>query len=195
MAKGNPKAKPPKKRKSFGRNQRGGNKKQSSYDFHAAREAMALPKANHAQIFQHANVAGANPPSQKSPLKSEYKAMLKKKVSEVESLNSLTSDLKSNIVHKDKKISAQQERIKELASLLLNEKKKSRAVIAQLMEQADTVIAEASDIKLASDAKVAAAFETVERTKLIKKGDVHKERQYYSNHIASCKFVTFYPYW
>eukprot|EP00956_Cyclotella_meneghiniana_P008652 scaffold11801_cov65-Cyclotella_meneghiniana.AAC.1 len=71
-----------------------------SYDFHAAQEAMAfLPSANHAQIFQHPNVAGANPPSQKSPLKSEYKAMPKKKVIEVESLNSLTSDLKSDIVY------------------------------------------------------------------------------------------------
>eukprot|EP00956_Cyclotella_meneghiniana_P008939 scaffold12269_cov41-Cyclotella_meneghiniana.AAC.5 len=114
-----------------------------------------------AQIFQHPNVTGANPPSQRSPLKSEYKAMLKKKVIEVESLNSLTSDLKSNIVYKDRKISAQQERIKELASLLLNEKKKSPAVIEQLMEQADTVIAEASDIKLASNAMTGRAIRDV----------------------------------
>ena len=65
MPKGNKKPKPPKKRKSFGRNQRGGNKKNSNYNFNEARQAMAIPKANHAQISQHANVTSTNPPSQK----------------------------------------------------------------------------------------------------------------------------------
>eukprot|EP00956_Cyclotella_meneghiniana_P014526 scaffold21785_cov46-Cyclotella_meneghiniana.AAC.2 len=86
MPKGNVKPKPPKKRKSFGRNQRGGNKKNSNYNYNDARQAMSLPKANHAQISQHATITGTDPPSEKSPLKSVYKAMLKEKVQETQTL-------------------------------------------------------------------------------------------------------------
>lgn len=194
MPKGNPNAKPPKKRKSFGRNPRGGNKKQSNYDFDAARQAIALPAANHAQIFNHASVTEAAPASEKSPLKSVYKAMLKKKVVEAESLHLQNVKLMSNLDSKDKKISAQQKTINELASLLRDEKKKSRAVIEQLMKEADSVIAEASDIQLESHAKVAAAFDKLDRTNHMKKDNIHKERQYHSNHVASCESFRFHPY-
>ena len=192
-------AKPPKKRKALSRKIKGGNKKRTSYDYKAAREALALPKANHAQILQRASIqqatnAGETLPTQKSPLKSEYKAMLKKKTVEAETLHSQNAELKSTLCNQDKKLSAQQEKINQLASLLRDEKKKSRAVIVQLMEDADSVIAEASDIRLESDAKVASAFDTLEKTKQTKKDDIHKERQYYSNHVASCELLRYYPY-
>eukprot|EP00956_Cyclotella_meneghiniana_P037683 scaffold142905_cov20-Cyclotella_meneghiniana.AAC.1 len=93
---------------------------------------MAIPKANHAQISQHANVTSTNPPSQKSPLKSVYKAMRKEKVEEAQTLlqekekmSSENEELKNGLGQCEKKISAQQLRIKELALLLQDEKKKS----------------------------------------------------------------------
>lgn len=48
---------------------------------------------------------------------------------EDESICAQNVKLKSSIDHKEKKISAQNQRIKELASLLQDEKKKSWAVI------------------------------------------------------------------
>lgn len=192
----NTNAKPPKKRKAFGRNKRGGNKKQSSYDFQSAREAMALPTANHAQIIQHAIIQrateiGETPPNQKSPLKAVYKSMLKQKLGEVESLRSQNIKLKSGIDHKIDKISKQSQTIRELASLLQVEKRKSRAIIENLMmEQSDSVIAEAHDISVESDAKVSAVCHTLDRSEQRYKKKLHKERQHNFNQVESCKFVS-----
>jgi hypothetical protein len=65
----NPHLKPPKKRKSLSRHKGGRDRKQSQYEFDAAREELQLPTANAQQI--------ANPnPTSKSPTKREYKEML-----------------------------------------------------------------------------------------------------------------------
>ena len=193
----NPGAKPPKKRKAFGRKPKGGNKKQSSYNYQSAREAMDMPTANHAQIFQyattqHATNLGHTPPNQKSPLKSVYKSMLKQKLGQVESLRKQKLELMLGIDHKDKKISSQNQRIKELASLLTDEKKKSRAVIEQLMLEADSVIAEANEISQESTAKVSAASESLDRSKQRNKDALQKERQHNFHQVASCKFILFH---
>ena len=195
MPKGNVKPKPPKKRKSFGRNQRGGNKKNSNYNYNDARQAMSLPKANHAQISQHATITGTDPPSEKSPLKSVYKAMLKEKVQETQTLlqekekmSSENEELKNGLGQCEKKISAQQLRIKELALLLQDEKKKSRAVIGKLMTDADSVIAEAHDIRFESEAKVSSVAGSLDKSKQRHKDALHKERQQHSNQVMSCEF-------
>ena len=106
----NPKLPKRKKSSGLGRKKKGGNKKRSSYNYDAARASMDMPSANHAQISQFAAAAGPNPPTQKSPLKSEYKAMLKSKVEEFESVvkekeEVLTqnNELKSVLNSKDKK--------------------------------------------------------------------------------------------
>ena len=190
----NTNAKPPKRRKAHGRKVKGGNKKRSSYDYQAAREAMDLPpSANHAQIsqtasIQHATQAGLTPPNQKSPLKSVYKSMLKQRASQIESLRQQKLELQVGLDHKDQKISSQKQRINELASLLQDEKRKSRAVIEKLMMEADAVIAEANDISMESTSKVAAVRVSLDSTKQRNKEAVQKERQYNNQQVASCKF-------
>ena len=152
-----------------------------------------MPTANHAQIFQyattqHATQAGLTPPNHKSPLKSVYKAMLKQKVGQVESLRQQKLELQLGLDHKDKKISSQNQRIKELASLLQDEKKKSRAVIEKLMMEADAVIAEANEISQNSTAKVSDVCDTLDRSKVRYKDAIRKERQRNHEDVASCKF-------
>lgn len=189
----NPNAKPPKRRKAHGRKVKGGNKKRTSYNYPSAREAMDMPTANHAQIFQHATIQhatemGHTPPNQKSPLKSVYKSMLKQQVSQIiESLRQQKMELQVGLDHKDQKISSQKQRINELASLLQDEKRKSRAVIEKLMMEADAVIAEANDISMESTSKVAAVRVSLDSSKQRNKEAVQKERQYNYQQVASCK--------
>ena len=193
----------PKRKKSsglgLGRKKKGGNKKRSSYNYDAARTSMAMPSANHAQISQFAAAAGPNPPTQKSPLKSEYKAMLKSKVEEFESVvkekeEVLTqnNELKSVLNSKDKKISAQQAKIHDLSLLLQTEKKKSRSVISKLMSDADAVIAEAHDISFEADQKVASVSQTLDRIQQKHRVSLMKERQHNSSQVAAREFVPYY---
>jgi hypothetical protein len=72
--------KPPKRKKKFGRDPRtNANKKRSTYDFDSAREVIGSDSINHAQIMMHSSQTGPNPPAPKSPLKKQYKAMLRQK--------------------------------------------------------------------------------------------------------------------
>ena len=194
----NPKVPKRKKSSGLGRKKKGGTKKRTSYDYDAARASMALPAANHAQISQFASATAPNPPNQKSPLKSEYKAMLKSKVEEFESLvkekeEVLTEnhELKSVLHVKDKKISAQHAKIHDLSVLLQTEKKKSRSVISKLMTDADTVIAEAHDISFEADSKVASVSQTLDRIKDKHRVALMRERQHNSSQVAAREFVPY----
>lgn len=156
---------------------------------------MSKPSANHAQITQFATLTGPNPPAAKSPLESEYKAMLKRKVLEVETLLEEKEDiltenvvLKSGLDSRDMKISAQQQRIDELTSMLKMEKKKSRAVIAKLMTDADSIIAEANNIKAATEAQAVATSKSLDKSKQKYKDVLQKERQFHFSVVSSCKF-------
>jgi len=82
---------PPKRKKKFGRNPKGGNKKRSSYDYSAMRDIIGLPATNSQQITLHALQSGQNSPAPKNLAKKEYKALLRADESKVQDLFPKTS--------------------------------------------------------------------------------------------------------
>ena len=194
----NPNPKPPKrkKRSSISKYARGGNTRRTTYDYDAAREQIGQPNANNQTIYARAIQSGPNAPSEKSPLKSEYKSMLKQKEVEVTSLLDAkkkiadeNSELRQSLTSKDSKIAAQKCKINELTLLLQEEKKKSRSVIAKLMDDADLVMAEAHSVKAESNEKVAAVDAVIHRTKERHKEMLHQERHQYSKQLSAGKFI------
>ena len=93
----NPHPKPPKKRMSLSRHKGGRDRKQSQYEFDAAREELQLPTANAQQI--------ANPnPTPKSPTKREYKNILLQEKSKNEALFAEMEEMKLAAEAKHRKI-------------------------------------------------------------------------------------------
>ena len=193
----NPNPKPPKRRKSSSqsRHARAGQQKNSKYNYEAAREDIGIPNATAQTVNHHQMQRGPNPPKEKSPLKSEYKSMLKQKEEEVNSLLDVkkkiadeNSELRQSLTSKDSKIAAQKGKINELTQLLQEEKKKSRSVIAKLMDDADMIMAEAHSIKDESNEKVAAVDAVIDHTKERHKEMLHQERHQYSKQLSAGKF-------
>ena len=111
-------------------------------------------------------------------------------------MSEANDDLRRELYLKDSKIASQKEKINEWASLLQLEKKKSRAAIAKLMNDADSVIAEAHSIKAESEGKIAAMGATLDRMQDRQKEVLKQERQLYSTQIATCKcfvYFVFFP--
>jgi hypothetical protein len=191
--------KPPKRKKKFGRNPKNNaNKKRSTYDFDSARAVLDADSINHAQIMMHASQTGPNPPAPKSPLKKQYKAMLRQKeyelvdaleenyelLEENESLRRVTEMSEKKVLH----FKAEN---RKLAQALREEKAKSRLIINKLLDEAESVIADANEIKFNAEEKMSATelaiFNERERMKL----SVQKERDYNSFQVASRKLLLF----
>ena len=193
----NPNPKPPKrkKRSSISKYARGGNKRRTKYDYDAAREQIGQPNANNQTIYARAIQSGPNAPSEKSPLKKEYKSMLKQKEEEVNDLlgekkkmAEENAELRQNLNTKDSKIAAQKVTIQTLSQSLQQEKKKSRSTISKLMDEADMVMAEAHGVQSESEKKAAAVNVMIDRTKERHKEILHQERQQYSKQLSTGKF-------
>ena len=88
---------PPKRKKKFGMNPKGGSKKRSTYDYSAVRDVIGLPADNFEQITLHAIQSCPNPPAPKSPAKKEYKALLEAEESKVQDLLSKNQQLSKGI--------------------------------------------------------------------------------------------------
>jgi hypothetical protein len=145
----------------------------------------------------HASQTGPKPPAPKSPLKKQYKAMLCQKEYELvdvleenykllEENESLRRDTELN----EKKVLHFKEENRKLAQALRDEKSKSRLIINKLLDKAESVIADANEIKFNAEEKMSATelaiFNERERMKL----SVQKEQDYIIlfklPHISCC---------
>ena len=155
---------PPKRKKKLGRNPKVDHKKWSTYDYSAARDIIGLPAANFRQITLHALQSGPNPPSPNSPAKKEYEDMLEAEESMLHDLLSKNQQLQKSIEAGNKKLPSLKAAKQQLATALWEERKKSQLVIAQLLEEAETIMAEAYNIQLSSDFNASLAKEWTEET-------------------------------
>ena len=187
----NPNPQPPKKKRRsvHSRHVKGGKRKKTTYDYTAARDIIGDPEANSQTITAHVIQSGPNPPAAKSPLKSEYKSMLKQKEEEVNMLVDENAKLRQNLTTRDSKISAQKQKIYELSHMLREEKIKSRAVITKLMDDADLVMAEAYDLKAESEEQMAVVDSSIERAKQKHREMINKERHEHSKELTTCEFI------
>ena len=95
-------------------------------------------------------------------------------------------ELRQELQAKNSKIIEQKEKINQLSFWLQSEKKKSRATIAKLMNDADSVIvAEAHSIKLEEEGKIAAMDASLDSTQYKHKEALLHERQQYSKQLSS----------
>ena len=94
-------------------------------------------------------------------------------------------ELRQELQAKNSKIIEQKEKINQLSFWLQSEKKKSRATIAKLMNNADLVIAEAHSIKSEAVGKIAAMDASLDSTQYKHKEALLRERQQYSKQLSS----------
>ena len=169
----NPHPKPPKrkKRSAHSRNVRGGNQKRTSFDYEEARDELGLPKANSQQIAAESLQTGTNPrpPKVKSPPKHVIKKQLAQKELQIAQLVVGNERL-------EKKVDVLQRQLREFASSLKDEKHKSRLVMASLMDDAETMMADWIDDRVDL---------AVEKERKKASGVVREERQYSSAKINS----------
>ncbi len=138
--------KPLKRKRKFGCNQRTNrNQKQSQFDYGNARELAGLETANSQQL-----VAAANPPVAKSPLKPEYKERLKEEEAKTAQLSKQVEKLKKQMDPKKKKVLS-------LSAALRDERNKSQLAVSKLLDDAECIVAEANNVKIAASKEVLAA--------------------------------------
>ena len=186
----NPNPKLPKRKKSgIGRNPRG-KKKRSSYDYSEARASLGLPaKATFTQVLSHTMQTGPNPPQPRSPLKIEVKAKLAEEQKKNELLSKDMDVAKREAATKARHISTLKAQVRALSEALQAERKKSRATVAKLLDDAEGVMAEACGIQSQADHKMSAAEQKLFEEKQKMKAELHNERQFYSREIAACKHL------
>jgi hypothetical protein len=183
-AKPKPKPKPIKRRKRLSRNQRGGDRKKSNYDYEGAKEVLSIhPSANDQQIISAITSSTASntpPPPPPSPDKKAVKRQNKKLKADNEMLKKGRS--------KDKhKIAEKESAIRDLLRQLWLEKKASNAIIESTMSSAIKIMDEA--LQLREEAKM---FEREIEAKLITEVEQHqedlrKERQQHTRERARMK--------
>jgi hypothetical protein len=185
----NPNAKPPKRKKSFSRNPKGakgGKQKRSSYDFDAAREELGLSaNANAQEIASRASADDVDPlnplpPAVKSPLKKEYKAMLREEQEKSRNLVAKAENAEMQVKAKERKILSLKDDNKQLAEALRMEKEKSRVTVLKLMNDAELIIQEAHGIVFDSEEKMSAKELSIQKEKERMQDAVSKERDYVS---------------
>ncbi len=164
----------------------GKNQKQSTYDFNAARNAIGIADANSQQIISHAIQSGPNPSAPKSPLKSEYKRMLKAEEVKVGELIEENTQLQKDVDAGKRMVVSVKEDNQRLADALQDEKRKSRVTIAKLLEDAEVVMEESNNtLKQAKIMEVAAdALVVMERQRGVEM--LHQERVYNATQVAGC---------
>ncbi len=188
---------PPKRKKGrFSRSPKGGNnQKQSTYDFNAARDAIGIADANSQQIISCDTIqSGPNPSAPKSPLKSEYKRMLKAEVAKVGELIVENTQLQKDVDAGKRMVVSVKGDNRRLADALQDEKRKSRVTIAKLLKDAESVMAESNNIlKQAKNMEVATdGLVVMERQQGVEM--LHQERVYNATQVAACKYydITYY---
>jgi hypothetical protein len=192
----NPNAKPPKRKKSHGRKVKGGNKKHTNYDYAAARETLALPaNATSQEIAHHATLGDRlndnAVPAIKSPLKSEYKAMLMDERAKNEGLAAKAEKAVKAVAKKEHKILSLKDENKMLALALRDEREKSRLTILKLLDDAEIVISDANSMKSDAEQKMSVAELTVFNEQERMKLSVQKEGEYNYFQVASRKLLSF----
>ena len=156
--------KPPKRKRKFGRNQRTNrNQKQSRFDYANARELVGSETANSQQL-----VAAANPPVAKSPLKSVYKERLKEEEAK-------TAQLSKQVEKLQKQGDLQKKKVLSLSSALRDERNKSRLAVSKLLNDAECIVAEANDVKIAASKEVLAANTRLDHELTRQKKDMNAE--------------------
>ena len=184
---GNPNPTVPKRRrtKSISRHSRKKNKKTSNYDYDEARDSIGLPaSASYSQVLSHTLQSGPNPPLPRSPPKHVVKAKLKEQQAENEvlsrDLDVAQRDLDAaqrEVSQKAQKINNLKEQIRKLSQSLQDEKKKSRATIAQLLDDAEQIMSEACGVEHQADKKMSAAEQQVVREKERTKNNMQAAQQ------------------
>lgn len=155
----------PKRKRKFGRNQRTNrNQKQSRFDYANARELAGSETANSQQL-----VAAANPPVAKSPLKSVYKERLKEEEAK-------TAQLSKQVEKLQKQGDLQKKKVLSLSSALRDERNKSRLAVSKLLNDAECIVAEANDVKIAASKEVLAANTRLDHELTRQKKDMKKAK-------------------
>jgi hypothetical protein len=185
----NPNAKPPKRKKTYSRNPqgaKGGKQKRSSYNFDAAREELGLSANANAQVIASRAIAddvdplNPLPPAVKSPLKKEYKAMLREEREKSQNLAAKVENAEMQVKAKERKILSLKDDNKQLAEALRIEKEKSRVAVLKLMNDAELIIEEAHRIVFDAEEKMSAKELTIQKEKERMQDAVSKERDYVS---------------
>jgi hypothetical protein len=171
MANPNPKQPKRKKRSVHSRGVRSGKRKRSGFDYNEAREELGLPNANSQQIAAELLQTDANP--RPSRVKSPPKHVIKKQLAQKELQ---IAQLERGKERLEKKVDVLQRQLREFASSLKDEKHKSRLVMASLMDDAETMMADWIDDRVDL---------AVEKERKKASGVVREERQYLSAKITS----------
>ena len=189
MANPNPKLPKRKKRGGHGRNPRGGNQKKTTYDMGEARASLGLPAdASFTQVLSHTMQNAPNPPPARSPLKKIVKARLAEELKKNELLSQDRDQAMMDIDTKSRHISTLKQQVRALSDALQSERKKSRATIAKLLDDAEGVMAEACDIKSDAHQKMSVAEQkSIEETQKFKTM-LSTERTYYTRELHICKY-------
>ena len=186
----NPNPKPPKKRgnKSLSRHSRGSKAKRSSYDIAEARESLGLPAtASFQEVNSHSMLTGPNPSLPRSPPKKVVKARLAEEIKKNEIL-SHKSDVSVREVHaKSRQIQNLKQQVRSLSEALQSERKKSRATVTKLLDDAELVMAEACGIQSESNEKMSSAEDTLIQERQQFRSELCRERSYYAGELAMCK--------
>ena len=184
----NPNPKLPKRKKSgLGRNPRG-KQKRSSYDFQNARASLGLPEdATFTQVLRQTLQTGPNPRQPRSPLKTEVKAKLAEEQKKNEVLSKDRDVAMKEVASKTRHISTLKQQVRALSEALQSERKKSRATVSKLLEDAEGVMAEALGLQSQAGQKMSAAEQKLFEEKQRMKDVVISERQFYSREISMRK--------
>jgi hypothetical protein len=120
------------------------------------------------------------PPAVKSPLKKEYKAMLREEREKSENLAAKVENAEMQVKAKERKILSLNDDNKQLAEALRIEKEKSRVTVLKLMNDAELIIEEAHGIVFDAEEKMSAKELTMQKEKERMQDAVSKERDYVS---------------
>jgi hypothetical protein len=180
----NPHPKQPKRKKRsvHSRGVRSGKRKRSGFDYNEAREELGLPNANSQQIAAEFLQAGANarPPKGKSPPKHEIKKQLVEKDKQI-------TKLQLGNERMERKMVSLKVRVRDLSQALMDEKKKSRLAMQQLLDDAESMLAESTMQRDDLDSKMSAAELAIEKERQRVQDAVRDERKFMSLSISAGK--------
>jgi hypothetical protein len=127
------------------------------------------------------------PPAVKSPLKKEYKAMLREEREKSQNLAAKVENAEMQVKAKERKILSLKDDNKQLDEALRIEKEKSRVTVLKLMNDAELNIEEARGIVFDVEEKMSAKELTMQKEKERMQDAVSKERDYVSVRESACK--------
>lgn len=191
MANPNPGRNRQKRKRSSGisRKAKGGQQKQTTFDYAAAREEIGIHNANSQQITSYAIEAGPAPKAPRSPLKKVIKKQLKEKEEEVKDLNNQVTMLQAGKACLDSKVSSLKQQVRQLSDDLRQEKHKSRLAMEKLLHDAELTIAEANDVRVDLDSKMSAAELAFEKQRERTKERVEEERQFMASQMSAREYI------